>query len=94
MLFLFTGSPADCTNRFIERIRAAKRYFKGDYKLHAIEESLCAEHCIRYALSSNNDKFASACNHDHQMACDRCKDCREIAKDILTELDSECISYR
>ena len=82
------GLTLDRTNNLIQRIHAAKRYLKADYKLHVIEESPCADHCINFALSSNEDEYNSECKHDHSMICDRCKDCKDVCKEILSELDS------
>ncbi|XP_078349911.1 uncharacterized protein LOC144634762 isoform X2 [Oculina patagonica] len=77
-----------------QRLRTAKRYLKADYKLHVLEESPCADHCIRFALSSSADaQFKSACDHDHPMQCDRCLDCKKVTNDIIAELESEDICY-
>lgn len=76
-----------------QKVNAAKRYFKGDFKLHVLEESPYADHCMTYALSDKDDDFKAACQHEHTMECDRCKDCKEIAMDILKELNSD-ISFR
>lgn len=88
------GLSADRANNLTQRTRAAKRYLKADYKLHVIEESPCADHCIKFALSSNEDQFKSDCKHDHDMICDRCQDCRDVCQDILSEIASKNISFR
>lgn len=91
-----------CVRRFVppwadnvkQRIRAAKRYLKADYKLHVLDESPCADHCIRFALSSADVQYKSTCEHEHTMQCDRCLDCANVANDIITGLDSKDISFR
>ena len=67
---------------------------KADYKPHVLEESPCADHCIRFALSSEDAQFQSACDHDHTMQCDRCLDCKKVADDLIAGLESKDISYR
>ena len=68
-------------------------YLKADYKLHILEESPCADHCIRFALSTDDAHFKSACDHDHSMECDRCLDCKKAPNDIFVGRDSEDICY-
>jgi hypothetical protein len=92
--FMQTGLPLDRSNNLIQRIHSGKRYLKADYKLHVIEESPCSDHCINFALSSNEKHYKSECKHDHNMICDRCNDCKDVCKDVLSELDSNDISYR
>ena len=67
---------------------------KADYKLHVLEESPCADHCIRFALSSDDVQYKTACDHEHTMQCDRCLDCANVAHDIISGLDSGDISFR
>ena len=61
-----------------QRIRAAKLYLKADHKLRVSEESPCTDHCVRFALPSDDAHFKSACNHDHSMQCDRCLDYKKV----------------
>ena len=64
------------------------------YKLHILEESPCADHCIRFSLSTDDAHCKSACDHDHSMECDRCLDTKKAPNDIIVGLDSEDICYR
>ena len=57
-----------------------------------LEESPCADHCIRFALSSDDVQYKTACDHEHTMQCDRCLDCANVAHDIIAGLDSGDIS--
>ena len=59
-----------------------------------LEESPCADHCIRFALSSEEAEFKSSCDHNHTIQYDRCLDCKKVACDIITGLESNDISYR
>lgn len=96
LFFIFShiGSSLQWVDNVKQRIRGAKRYLKADYKLHVLEESPCADHCIRFALSSEDAQFQSACDHDHTMQCDRCLDCKKVADDLIAGLESKDISYR
>ena len=49
---------------------------------------------IRFALSTDDAHFKSACDNDHSMECDRCLDCKKAPNDIIVGLDSEDICYR
>lgn len=91
----YIGSPLQWVDDVKQRIRAAKRYLKADYKLHVLEESPCADHCIRLALSSSNEaQLKSACDHDHTMPCDRCLDCKKVANDVIAGLEYKDICYK
>ncbi|CAH3177369.1 unnamed protein product [Porites lobata] len=87
------GSSLQWADNVRQRVRAAKRYLKADYKLHVLEESPCADHCIRFALSSDDVQYKTACDHEHTMQCDRCLDCANVAHDIIAGLDSGDISF-
>ncbi|XP_073241912.1 uncharacterized protein [Porites lutea] len=87
------GSSLQWADNVRQRVRAAKRYLKADYKLHVLEESPCADHCIRFALSSDDVQYKTACDHEHTMQCDRCLDCANVAHDIISGLESGDISF-
>ena len=59
-----------------------------------LEEIPCADHCIRFALSSDDVQYKTACDLEHTMQCDRCLDCANVAHDIIAGLDSGDISFR
>ncbi|CAH3107506.1 unnamed protein product, partial [Porites lobata] len=87
------GSSLQWADNVRQRVRAAKRYLKADYKLHVLKESPCADHCIRFALSSDDVQYKTARDHEHTMQCDRCLDCANVAHDIIAGLDSGDISF-
>ena len=54
-------------NSTVKRFQSAKVYLKTDRKLHVTEESPCADHSLRYALSSNKKDFHATCTHQHNI---------------------------
>lgn len=68
------------------RLKDGKNYLKIDFKTHLALGDWCADHCITYSLSDpKNDKFKSDCEHEHDLACDRCED----LCDVLSEIEAE-----
>ncbi|XP_035678162.1 uncharacterized protein LOC118416978 [Branchiostoma floridae] len=66
-----------------ERLRASKRYLKGDYKVHVSGESPVPDHCRVYALSDDTDEaFQGSCNHDHDKLCGPCEDYKVVISAI------------
>ncbi|XP_064653010.1 uncharacterized protein LOC135503381 [Lineus longissimus] len=64
------GYSATTVEALKSKIQSARMYLKTDYKLHISEASQCPDHCIVYALAEST----SACKHDHDMSCERCKE--------------------
>ena len=65
-------------------LRASKKYLKIDFRVHCKEtESLCSDHCHKYALSdSENKEFQELCNHQHTVVCDQCQRFTQVLIDI------------
>ncbi|CAB4022715.1 Hypothetical predicted protein, partial [Paramuricea clavata] len=58
-----------------QKLKDAKRYLKGDYKIHISSNSEVADHCRTYALSFPNDEnYTNSCDHEHKGKCDRWND--------------------
>lgn len=57
----------------IKKIKESKLYLKTDYKLHIKDSDPCADHCRNFALSDPKEEvFATLCQHEHLIQCDRC----------------------
>ena len=65
-------------------LRASKKYLKTDFRVHCKEtESLCPDHCRKYALSdSENKELQELCNHQHTVVCDQCQRLTQVLIDI------------
>eukprot|EP00058_Branchiostoma_floridae_P015299 XP_002600787.1 hypothetical protein BRAFLDRAFT_95073 [Branchiostoma floridae] len=59
-------------------LRSAKRYLKGDYKVHVSQETRVAEHCRKYALSDKDGHFRATCSHEHTDTCEACGNLHQI----------------
>ncbi|KAK3715349.1 hypothetical protein QZH41_010171, partial [Actinostola sp. cb2023] len=77
------------------KLKEGKRYLKTDYRAHSRDtNSPCPDHCRRYALSDTYDNtFKTSCEHDHHLQCDRCESLKSTMKKILTEIESQDISF-
>ena len=58
-----------------KRLNDGKRYLKTEFKVNcSAEESECADHCRKLALSDPVDPcFNHQCSHSHNMVCERCE---------------------
>jgi len=70
----------------VQIMRAAKMYLKTYFKLHVEEGSPCADHCVFYALSTDEAHWNSSCDHEHSVECDRCSDLDVALNDIIATL--------
>ncbi|CAB4004224.1 Hypothetical predicted protein [Paramuricea clavata] len=71
-----------------QKLKDAKRYLKGDYKIHISSNSEVADHCRTYALSFPNDEnYTNSCDHEHKGKCDRCSIFPETLADICASLE-------
>ena len=79
------GIDKDWCSNTSRRLRDAKRYLKTDYRVNCKpDESTCADHCRKYALSDENDpNFRKNCPHQHSTNCNDC----QALKDTLRELE-------
>ena len=65
---------------------------KVEYPVHcAMEESLCKDHCRRFALSDpENPDFKENCSHEHVMKCEDCEKLKFVLGDIEERIHSTC----
>ena len=70
-----------------KRLKDGKNYLKIDFKTHLALGDWCADHCITYSLSDpKSDKHKSKCEHEHDLACDRCEDLRGVLSEVESEI--------
>ena len=81
---VYAGMSTDLINSYVKRLWSA--YLNTDYKLHVIEESLCADHPQAYALSSDQKDFLVTCTHQHNIIYERCEDAKSVLKEISSVL--------
>ena len=54
-------------------LHIVNQFLKYEYKSHLNQLDSCGDHCTTFALSdTSNNKFASSCNHSHDVICDKC----------------------
>ena len=82
-VFFSTGKSNAWAKEIQERLKSSKLYLKTDYKLHIAEDSRCADHCRKHALSDAEPEFHEPCRHKHDVTCDRC----EVLENTLTEIE-------
>lgn len=69
-----------------QKSKLAKRYLKCDYKVHVSPASRVPDHCAAFAHSYPRDPdYISDCDHDQNIACDRC----ELFPDVVHEIESD-----
>ena len=74
--------------RIQHKIKEVKRYFKTDFKAHIGKEENCADHCTTHSLSDpKTENYKSTCNHNHNIACERCESLEHVLQEIKYELD-------
>lgn len=80
------GNKQGCNNAK-RRLRDSKKYLKTDYPVHCKpDESACAEHCRKFALSDSCDPdFQAVCTHQLIESCDQC----QTLKAVLDEVEAE-----
>ena len=58
-------------------------------QVHVAQNSTIPDHCIRYALSFNDDAdYNTPCDHEHKERCDRCDIFPAVVKEVETVLDN------
>ncbi|CAB4007871.1 Hypothetical predicted protein, partial [Paramuricea clavata] len=51
-------------------LKEGKQYLKTDYKVHVMQASTTADHCLSFALSDSKDKsLTQKCDHPHNQFC-------------------------
>ncbi|KAK3735902.1 hypothetical protein QZH41_001349 [Actinostola sp. cb2023] len=70
-------------------LKKAKCYLKTEYRVHCREEeSTCADHCRKFALSDpDDDDFKHQCLHDHTLKCNNCDDLKTVLQSIKEKID-------
>ena len=78
-----------------KKLNHCKNYLKTEFKVNcAAQESECADHCRRFALSDPNDvDFQNECQHSHSTACKQCDELRVTLDEIETSIQnhSNCL---
>ena len=71
------------------RLKKAKCYLKTEYRVHCHEEqSACADHCRKFALSDPvDDDFKHQCLHNHTLKCDSCEELKTVLWSIKEKLN-------
>ena len=66
------------------RLKKAKCYLKTEYRVHCHDEdSLCADHCGKFALSDPVDEdFNHQCLHDHLSKCGSCEELKTVLQSV------------
>ena len=83
------GGNKQWCNDAKRRLRDSKPYLKTGYPVHCkLDESSCANHCRKFALSDSCDPdFQVVCTHQHIESCDRC----QTLKAALDEVEAEIL---
>ena len=79
------GADKGRVTELVKRLNDGKRYLKTEFKVNcSAEESECADHCRKFALSDPVDPcFNDQCSHSHNMVCEQC----EQLKATLDEME-------
>ena len=69
-------------------------YLKTEYRVHCRDEdSLCADHCRKFALSDPADEdFNHQCLHDHLSKCDSCEELKIVFQSVEGNINELCTS--
>ena len=69
------GADKGRVTELAKRLNDGKRYLKTEFKVNcSAEESECADHCRKFALSDPVDPcFNNQCSHLHNMVCEQWK---------------------
>ena len=78
------GGNKQWCNNVKRRLRDSKQYLKTDYPVHCKpDESTCADHCRRFALSDGCDPdFQVVCTHQHIESCDQCQTLKAVLDEV------------
>ena len=79
------GADKRRVTELAKKLNDGKRYLKTEFKVNcSAEESECADHCRKFALSVPVDPcFNHQCSHSHNMVCEQC----EQLKATLDEME-------
>ena len=69
------GADKRRVTELAKELNDGKRYLKTEFKVNcSTEESECADHCRKFALSDPVDPcFNHQCSHSHNMVCEQCE---------------------
>ena len=72
----------------VKRLDQAKQYLKTDFRTHCLEsESLCADHCISFALSDSDEvDFQNKYTHRHSVICESSEDLKAIFVEVSEKI--------
>ena len=78
------GVSKDWCSDVRNRLKKAKCYLKTKYRIHCRDEdSRCADHCRKFALSDPVDEdFKHQCLHEHLSKCDSCEDLKTVLQSV------------
>ena len=76
------------------QLKSSRQYLKTDYRIHLSSCEPCRDHCSVHALSTSEPEFNGACDHLHDIACDRCEEGKNVLLDIQVAMSSDDIAYR
>ena len=84
------NADSEWQRKIKEQLKSSKRYLKIDYKTHITPTDKCPDHCIQYALSDEKQQtsFASACDHEHDVFCDRCTCLHDTLQEIEDKIQN------
>ena len=70
-------------------LKKAKCYLKTEYRIRCREEeSACADHCRKFALSDPVDSdFQHQCLHDHNARCDNCEELKTLLQHVEEKIN-------
>ncbi len=82
-------TEANWKEKQLKKLREAKVYLRGDYKVHVSSASEIPDHCSRWALSDEKDvKWSEGCIHQHALKCQRCEMLKDLLKDVKLSMDN------
>lgn len=65
------------------KLKQAKQYLRGDFKVNVQVESTVPDHCMSHALADGrNPLLNKVCTHAHDAACSRCEQVKDVLGDI------------
>ena len=74
------------------RLKKAKCYLKTEYRVPCRDEdSSCADHCRKFALSDPVDEdFKHQCLHDHLSKCGSCEELKTVLQSVEGKINELC----
>ena len=84
------GADKDNIAELKTKLSNGKKYLKTEFKVNcSVEESECADHCRRYALSDPSEAdFQFKCSHAHSMLCKHCEELKKTLDEVEASITS------